>query len=279
MHGVEHEIRVDVDAESGKTFIRVDGRMAAQPMAATEGERGVTVAGASYVVRREGAGFEVALAEQPAEGTAPVPPPPDGRVEVPAHDPILTVRRVVMAVVVIAVLLILRWGYDVRSYLRVQWKPYMGPQARFRVSFPGDPAESTQDITVANGKVTANILTGSYRKHEYDFFWFELPAPTNEQADPLLAKILANIVENEKGTLDRSDPHYYDGHSALMFTIQVPASDDRPRGALRGRLILCRAQRIYCMFAFTPTRDALSFDVGEYLRSLTLAEDEGTRRP
>lgn len=49
-----HEIRVDTEPASGKTFIRVDGRMAFRPMTANDDDCEILVDGVPHRVTRTG---------------------------------------------------------------------------------------------------------------------------------------------------------------------------------------------------------------------------------
>src|SRR5689334_15566375 len=65
--------------------------------------------------------------------------PKASKSDVVDDDPLITPKRIVIAAALILALVVGRWGYNTLSYWRVQWKPHMGPEARFRVAFPGDP--------------------------------------------------------------------------------------------------------------------------------------------
>jgi len=63
LDGATHAITVE-RSEAGKDVIRVDGRVAAKPLNADENERYISVAGWSYVVRRDKDDFELDVADE-----------------------------------------------------------------------------------------------------------------------------------------------------------------------------------------------------------------------
>ena len=50
--GVEHLVALQTDAQTGRTAIRVDGRIAGRPLSGTDQERVILVGYAKYFVRR-----------------------------------------------------------------------------------------------------------------------------------------------------------------------------------------------------------------------------------
>ncbi len=52
VEGGQHTVAVEVDSQSRRAAIRVDGRMASKPMTADETEREIQVGSVRYVVRR-----------------------------------------------------------------------------------------------------------------------------------------------------------------------------------------------------------------------------------
>jgi hypothetical protein len=67
--GATHTVTVE-RTESGKDMVRVDGRVAAKPMAADEPERNLSVAGYPYVLRRTSASTFALDADDQAEAMA-----------------------------------------------------------------------------------------------------------------------------------------------------------------------------------------------------------------
>jgi hypothetical protein len=61
------------------------------------------------------------------------------------------------------------------------------------------------------------------------------------------------------------------GYRGLDFLAEVPESEDTSKGTARGSVFI-RHSRIYAVYAFVPRGEALSWDTGEFLRSLELAE-------
>jgi hypothetical protein len=71
--GQDYEVTV-VRGENGKDVVRVNGRVAAKPMAPEETERAVEVGGRTYVLRRQGADkFDLQCGDSRRTGETRIP--------------------------------------------------------------------------------------------------------------------------------------------------------------------------------------------------------------
>lgn len=257
--GVPREVTVDFDPQSGRTFIRMDGRMAAKPLSAEEEEREVMVGSDRYVLRKlpgntyalDVVGPDLALrALRNAE-----------ELEAAAHSPLPIGRWIFKTVIVIVLLAGANWLYNALAYMRVPWESYTGPNAKYRLKFAGPPEQD------------GNKLSTRYRDHWYVLEWVDLTEPVHPNvANEGLSRVLGGILESEKAKLIESTPHTYQGKFARSFIAQFPASDRWSKGTARGNIILTN-HRVYIIYAYTPRGDSTSFDVGEFLRSLELPEE------
>lgn len=268
--GVPREVTVDFDPQSGRTFIRMDGRMAAKPMSAEEDEREVMVGNDRYVLRKlPGNTYDLDLAppdvttsrdgirttsrQWTAPGTTKVPQ--KEKSDVPIG------RWIFKTVVVILILAAVGWFRNALAYMRVPWESYTGPNAKYRLKFAGPPEQD------------GNKLRTRYRDHWYVLEWVDLGGPLHPSvADTALTKYLGAIVKDEKAELIESKSITYQGKFARSFIMQMPESERWSEGTARGNIILTN-YRVYIIYAYVPRGESLSFDVGEFLRSLELPEE------
>ncbi|MFL6248531.1 MAG: hypothetical protein ACJ74H_21080 [Thermoanaerobaculia bacterium] len=269
--GVERRVVAETDPESGRTQIRIDGRMAARPMAAHENERRFTIGSTGYVLRRDDAG-ELDLDLDP-DAPLPAVAPPAYKQQEPVEKPRSTAKaKILSAIVTVVVLVAVRWGMDVVRYMRVPWKVYDPADHQFRVSFPTAPEESVDSIS-AGGEVMRTVkLQSRYHKHFYVLEWIEFPflIPNDKEAE-LITGALDGMVRNEQASLVQNGWSHIARRDSMQFIMQMPKNKDWSGGTARGHIVRS-GQRLYILYAYVPRRESLAFDVGEYLRSLDLPD-------
>lgn len=265
--GPSRRITAEVDLQSGRVAIRVDGRMAARPMAPEEDERAFTIGSVTYVIRRKGDELDLDIA--PAHMQAPPSPnrattthasrtPAAKKREVPVF------RIIAGIVLTIAIGAAVRWGARYVTYMNVPWQSYTHPDRMFRVKFAGVPQKSSETVGALRTLQLKSFYKGHFYVVEYIQFPDWIPA---EETKKVTDAIYAAVVEGEKWITVKSDWT----HRGLDFIAEVPKSKDWSVGTARGSLIPHR-DRIYIVYAFVPRGESLGWDVGEFLRSLELAE-------
>jgi len=270
--GVSYEVTAVTDPENGRTFVRVDGRMAARPMSAADEERDVDLGSARYILRRLPSGdFDLDPAPPDFSAGAPAWTPPTRKtLATPIQRPSAGGKGVfrIVAGIIVTIVLVLGWRYakDAISYLRVPWQTYTAPDSSFRIAVAGKPEQESNYI---NGYAAVQ-LRSRYKDHIYLLEWINLPfVLPYEKEGEVLNSMLEGFVQGENAKLIERDWSHATGRDALHFIAQLPGSKEWSRGTLRGQLIP-DGKRIYIVYAFVPQGESLAFDVGEYLRSIEL---------
>jgi len=265
--GPVREIVAETDPQSGRTAIRVDGRMAARPMAREEQERTFAVGSVTYVLRRNGAELDLDIA--PAHLQAPPQASPartgPGTTKTPAAQkkPVPVFKIVSSIVLTLVLSAAVRWGFRYFTYMSVPWQSYTHDDRRFRLNFAGVPEKSSRNA----GMLRTMQLKSSYEGHFYILEFVEFPELIPDDKQGAITDDAFNaIVKAEKWKLIKREW----GNRGLNFIAEVPRSSDWSEGTARGSIIPHR-DRIYIVYAFVPRGEALGWDVGEFLRSLELA--------
>jgi hypothetical protein len=280
--GLEHDVRLETDPITGKTFVRVDGRIATRPILAEEEEREFPIGGAAYLLRRLPAGNFGLDVAPPSPGNPNWGGPKTQLTQRIERDAVQAPKRenrgkiIGIAVAIVAVLCS-RYAWSQFSYMHVKWEPYNGPSGRFSIMFPGPPKEDQQQI--ADGRGTAVVLSSGYRDHGYGLTYFDLPRALPPQAiEPILKKIVDAIVEKQGGALvEPATPQTYLDHPAIAFYARVAPTAEHGTGYMRGKIVVCQGKRIYTAFGIVPRYQLVTWDVTEFLNSFELAKDEGFR--
>lgn len=269
--GVTRTIVAESDEGTGRTTIRVDGRMVARPMAAHEEERTFTVGTVSYILRRTPEGvldLDLAPHQPVVPQAASAPPsrsgPASGGSQKRRGVPVFRILAgiVVSAVIVVAI----NYGNRVWTFMNVPWKSYTHPDKMFRINFAGEPEKSSEYLATDVGVVRLVQLKSKYENHYYVLEYIELPREIPREAEGKLQQsVLEEMIQKNKWTLLKSDF----SSNALTYVAQVTKSDEWSEGSMRGNILVDR-RRLYIVYGFTPRGEALSWDVGEFLRSLEL---------
>jgi len=271
--GAEKRITVETDPEHGRTQIRVDGRMAARPMAPGDTERKFTIGSIGYIVRRDENG-ELDLDIDPE--VAPLIAPPAYKMPAPpeAKKSGFSAWKIVGAIVAVLLIPVVRYGVDAVRYMRVPWKVYNAPDHQWKVSFPAKPEETTEMVP-ADGRMLKTVkLQSRYHNHIYVLEWIELPFYiTRAQEADVIKGALDGMVQLEGAKLVKNEWSKIARRDSMHFIMQMPKNKDWSGGTTRGHIVRS-GKRLYILYAYVPRSDSLSYDIGEYLRSLDLP-DEG----
>lgn len=205
----QHKIDVQQDATSGKTMIRVDGRMAARPMSPAESSRELQVGPERYELHRSAGGsFELEFLGA-VEQNMPAAPGvmPGMRPRAPAvkqQTSSFPLFRVLGALVAFALLsFIYPW---VRDAAGIGWYHYDSPDGRFSFQMPAPPISERYNASgVAITEYSINV-------DNRDFYvgFAELPGQLPPGRDVMLINGLRD------GLLKR--------HSAVMVSERTLAS-------------------------------------------------------
>jgi hypothetical protein len=263
--GAQREVFVDTDPATGRTALRVDGRMAGRPMSSAEDEREIAVGSERFIIRRmAGGAFDLDKAPPDAasiaaarNGTAPPRrTPAAAAVKTKSQVPVGKIISAVLVTIVLAV--VVPYVKKTVAYFKVPWQTYVHSDRSFRVNIVGKPETK-------GGK-----LLSRYRDHAYVLEWIDaggvIPVENERR---ILDGALSSIVKTHSATLVNSEYAARHGRGAKTFTAQFPEQKGWSRGTVRGEIIV-DASRVYFLWAFTPQGESLSFDVGEYLRSFEL---------
>jgi hypothetical protein len=269
--GAEKRITVETDPEHGRTQIRIDGRMAARPMSPEDMERKFTIGSVGYVVRRDENG-ELDLDIDP--DVVPAIAPPAYKMPPPKESSSgISGWKIVGGIVAVLLIPVVRYGVDLVRYMNVPWQVHDAPDHKWRVSFPTRPEESSEMVPAGGRSLRTVKLQSRYHNHMYVLEWIELPVyPTPEQEASLVNGALDGMVKGEGATLVKNEWSSIAHHSSMHFILQMPKNKDWSGGTARGHIVRS-GRRLYIIYAYVPRREALSYDVGEYLRSFDLPDD------
>lgn len=270
--GTDRRVVAERDDESGRVQIRIDGRMAARPLGAHETERRFTIGETGYLLQRDASG-ELLFDLDPDAPLPRVAPPAYKRAE-PAEKPPRRMRRVVIGAIVTLLLLpAVRWTLDAIRYMRVPWEVYTAPGRQFRIAFPGEPEETSDEIKV--GEVVARTvkLETRHHNHMYILEWLEFPfvIPPEAEGEVITGAINA-MVKSEGAKLIQSGWSTAAHRDSMHFVMHMPDNEDWSGGTARGHAVRFR-NRLYIQYAYVPRGESLGYDVGEYLRSFDLPEE------
>ncbi|HYM59489.1 MAG TPA: hypothetical protein VEZ11_01210 [Thermoanaerobaculia bacterium] len=267
--GAERSVTADSDPETGKTVVRVDGRLVAKPLSPADREREFAVGSSRYSVRRSAdGGFdldfvsqEVAAVHPTLQGTTPLP------------ERRWTTGRIVWAIVGIVVgLFIARVAWISAQYMRVPWKTYASPDGAFKAIFPGDPTEETEDLNLKGDIWSFHMLHGTYRAHTYVLGYFDAHMVVVEQnSDSLLDRFLGGVASGEKMVLSSKQKTTFRRDHALDFTADVPKTEEHGTAAARGRLVL-HGRRFYMIWTIVPVGQTSAYDVEKFIKGFDLSE-------
>jgi len=264
--GVSHTVVVDVDPQTKRAGVRVDGRMAAKPLAADEDERELKIDGAPYLLRRVKDDFELDIAPDAFlnQRTA-APPPPKSRK--------LWIAYVGAALFVLG---LIRVGMHGFQYMRVPWQPYSESDGSFNAKFPAKPdeKETTQNI---NGDLwTVHSRYATFKDHFYAVEYLDLKiVVVDANSESVMNRFLdgwahalgGSIASREKSSLGRNP--------AIRFEIALPkgagAEEHKlPVNARVRGVETVRGTRLYLTWTMTAEADSATADVRQFLDAFNI---------
>jgi hypothetical protein len=113
-------------------------------------------------------------------------------------------------------------------------------------------------------------LESRFHNHIYVLEYVDFPfILTPEKEVEAINSVLDGLVKTEGAKLIKNNWGMVARHSAMHFIMQMPKNKDWSGGTTRGHLVT-HNRRLYIQYAYVPRGESLSFDVGEYLRSMDL---------
>ena len=276
VEGVRHTISVERDTNTGRSMIRVDGRMAAKPMSDAETEREISIGSARYVVRRLDDSFDLDIPPEAFLNPRPktASRAPAKHAETGGGKRIARVLGGIVALIIVAGLI--RFGHQGFTYMRVPWKPYSAADATFKANFPGDPAQSEEKININGDLWNFVALEATYKNHYYAVEYVDLHLVVTEQNAPAvldkffdgwMSAIGATVLKKESISLSRNP--------AISFEAKIPKGsgegeeklkiDARKRG-----VIALRDKRIVVASTMAAEADPISIDLTKFLESFEI---------
>jgi hypothetical protein len=258
--GAEHRINIETDAQSGRTAIRVDGKIAGRPMLPGEEEREFHVGRGVYILRRmEDGSFDLDVG-------MPDPIVQETRKKPPASNQ----RRAITAVFVAAMAGILWWGWVASAYLRISWFDWSLPSAGVAMEFPAEPEDVTRKQGEGEAEKVIPSFRARYRDHTYVLEQYDLQAPMTEAAS------LGLVRQSVKEAWPDGDVQFSDtrvsSRDAVQYLVSLPAADNQPAVTLRG-IGAVHATHMYFAWVQTPPGEAQTIEVPHFLHSIKLPRD------
>jgi len=276
--GIDRNVSVSTDPETGKTLIRVDGRMAARPLAAEDQEREVVIGRAKYLLRRAGAGFDFDIIDDGLP--VYIPPPPSGRY---TREEKLPEKKSRAFPIVIGVLLgipglfglMIGGAYAKRAwaYSHVPWQAYKEPAGEFLIDFPGEPDSKSEDINVNGTIMTVTQLHQIYRGHLYSIEYAKMPFVVTDNREPQLAdSFIDSYIKKHSGAILTRSLADVAQHNGAVFTANLPKSDEAPECFVRGAVAV-RKGHLYSIIFARGQKDKIELDGDHFIHSFKLPDD------
>lgn len=270
--GMEHLVSLDTDASTGRTFIRVDGRMIGRPLMADEAERVFPVGSVGYVVRRKGDEFELDFAPRVA-----VPVTTQKRVAA-AAKPKSSSPPPIVIIIIAAVALIGIAGLMGRMRAKkpvtvarkaVHWMPYTARDGSFTVNFPGEPKAEAEAEYLHNYRYTYYSFESlSDDAHSYNVEYCDLPVEISDHdSTDVLLEWLRWWMKDNNGTLVSQKSAFIDGFRGVHFMGSYAASEHRGAGVMKGDAIIAN-RRVFFVYADVPPTDRDIPEIAAFLASM-----------
>jgi hypothetical protein len=263
-----YSLSVTRDPKSGRDFIRVDGRVAAKPMAPEESERVVTVGTSDYLLlRNEDGGMDLELLSR-----------------VTLDDEEFTERgemagrnlfRAAVLVVAFAIASLAYLAYGWASRLSAEWSQYEVADTILTGLFPGVPNESAARFRVDNAARHGRKLALRQGDHEYILSWIEYPeAESATEVWPPILELVGELTGPLKADVTREERVSLSGNPAISFTAATSSREWHLEGATLRGLVSRRAGSLYVAMVIHPGRDHMTLEASRFLRSVRLAAPE-----
>ena len=112
--------------------------------------------------------------------------------------------------------------------------PFTSDEGYFSISFPGEPTESSQEISTELGPITIFFYTYDYRNGAYLVSYLDYPDEIIEQSDSndLLNAAQSGAVVNVNGQLISSKDIYIETYPGKEIVFKIPKSKRMPPGGI-----------------------------------------------
>lgn len=267
--GKSHEITADLDPQSGRVAVRVNGRMAARPMSAADEECIVQVDGARYILRRLPENeFDLDLA--PPDFTASAHP---GAASQESRSPI---KKVLLGLVVLVIVSgLVRNGWRGFQYMQIDWKSYAPPDASFRINFPGEPKKESETENINGDIWKFTSLETKFKEHQYVVEYGDLHmVVTRQDAPKVLARFFDAWQSEYKSTIVTREETSIAASPAIRFISKLPKQDKLLVDAYQHGVAVIHNRRLYLAWAVKAENDPINYDIDKFLESFELTRQE-----
>jgi hypothetical protein len=245
--GAPHRITVDPDVKTGRTAIRVDGKMATRPFLADEEEREFSVGSSAYILRRmEDGTFDLDVGVSEPVNTVIVDA---ARAETDDKSG----RRTLGKAIILAILAgSIWWAWKASVYMRVPWSEWSSNEPRVLMDFPGQPETEPRRVTAR------------YRRHTYVLEHRRIEPLMEYLAPSLLTKA---VKQNwARAEIESIGETRMPGRDAVRYVIHVRDA------TLRG-IATVHQDTMYLAWVETPRGEEETADVSRFLRSIKLPRE------
>jgi len=265
--GQKQTITVDVDAQTRRAMIRVNGRVVAKPMSAGDSERQISVGSVAYVVRRdEKDNFdldippEVFLNRMTAEKKAN------------AKSGSVVGWAIGAIVLVVVVAGLLRFGRRGLDYMKVPWQPYASSDGSFTAKFPNAPSENVEEKNINGDIWSIKSLLSEYKGHAYAVQYIDMKTVvTDQSSDTVMDRFFQGWTSAMSGHVESKEKTSLARNHAFNFVVVVPPQADiKVSARLRGVFAL-RGNRLFIVWAGAAQGDPFSKDLSEFLDAFHVA--------
>lgn len=264
--GRKQSISVDVDPQSKRAMIRVNGRVAAKPMAGDDSERTVPVGSMQYIVRRgENDRFDLDVAPEAFLNRLTAEKEVPGEVKSSGGSNALP-WAIGSIVIVIIVAGMIRFGKQGLEYMRVPWQQYNAGDGSFSAKFPALPNESSEEKNINGDIWTIKSLLSEYRNHAYAVQYIDMKTiVTEDNADSLMDNFFAGWANQLGGHTEMRERTSLGRNHAFRFSLTVPPQATlRIPARMRGLYVL-RGNRLFIVWCLAAQADPFSKDLQEFL--------------
>lgn len=258
-----HQIDVAQDTSSGKTTIRLDGKMAARPLAPGESSRELKVGPERYELRRAADGsFDLEfIGVDEAEGPVVSPTPnvrPRAAAAVPKKSFSVPILPIIGVLLLLAVLrYVVPWAKDA---LGVGWYQHSGADRSITFQMPVPPESERYNVS----GIPVTEYRSIARENEFYVGIAQLPRIIPGQDNVLINKMRDSLLKRHKAKLqaDRSIPGGAEvlarSDEKIDFKFRIIMNGDRiylvGAAAPEGKLGTVAIQRFFTTFKYEVRR-------------------------
>lgn len=258
----EKTVSISVDPETGRTAVRIDGKMAGRPLTPDEDSREIRVGDDLYLLKREWERFEL-------EYIGPAAPVVQARSAVPAKASIAKKSTFPTGKIILGLLLtvVAGWLYGPIAEVAVDWNRFMAPDNTFRADMPGEVVEAKLGSFARAAGAKAWLAERNDKIFEVGYV--DVPSDVKQDwENEFINSVRDSIAKKYKGQVvnDKDWP----GGTELMISCQewrdTPDGPKVPRD-VRIRLII-RDHRVVVAAASAPPREIMSMTVTRFFMSV-----------